>query len=291
MTRFSFRPLILAVLMLLFLPAQVVQGQANPPTRFGVFEALELQPGAVVEIPIRIENAQNLFALDFEMTFDPEIGSVQDADPTNQGIQLGLGQFLDPGLLLYNTVDNENGVMHFVMTQVNPSQPKSGDGILLVIYFKALKAGTTDLKITNLQIADDRGLELAAEKVESSIKVANSAPVVVSTSIPVTDPTLVMVIPTLAPSAIPIQAPQPASTPLARMASPTIAPTMGAQGLIKTNHPDPTRTVQAGPLANDTASAAAQTRGFSLLDNWWIVVLAIGLVAGLGFYLYRTQEV
>jgi hypothetical protein len=234
---------VLSLLCLAALPIGTAQGQSVPAASIGVFEPLVAAPGSVIEIPIRVENVQDLYAIDFELTFDPAIVSAQDADPAAPGIQIGFGTFMDPGLLLYNTVDNEQGVVRFVMTQVNPSEPKSGSGILFVIYLKGIQAGETSLKITNLQISDRFGVEIPSAKMESTLTVREDAPITNPTPIPVINPTSMIILPTPvdtptpgAPTAQPsATVAAPSATPLAAVA--TTAATLAVQNPTETAAP------------------------------------------------------
>jgi hypothetical protein len=168
--------------------------------KIGVFDALTVAPDAIFEVPIIVEEVSELYAIDFEMTFDPNILEAQDGDPNMPGVQLGFGDFLDPGLLLFNTVDNEQGKIRLAMTQANPSEPKSGSGILFVIYFKALQSGESELSFTNLQTASRKGELIESEAQNSQVKVDPSAPDVEATAIPVINPTAQIIIPTAAPT-------------------------------------------------------------------------------------------
>ena len=168
--------------------------------KIGVFDALTVAPDAMFEVPIIVEEVSELYAIDFEMTFDPNILEAQDGDPNMPGVQLGFGDYLDPGLLLFNTVDNEQGKIRLAMTQANPSEPKSGSGILFVIYFKALQSGESELSFTNLQTANRKGELIESEAQNSQVKVDPSAPDVEATAIPVINPTAQIIIPTSEPT-------------------------------------------------------------------------------------------
>jgi len=120
--------------VIIFLGGQFSPASAQTSAQVGVFQAYEIQPGARVEIPIEIRNVQDLYAVDLEIHYDPRILTFEDANPQMDGIQPALGTFLDAGMVLYNTVDPEAGIIRFVMTQVNPSEPKSDSGVLIVLY-------------------------------------------------------------------------------------------------------------------------------------------------------------
>lgn len=281
---------------MLILPTAAAVGQAGG-AQIGVFEPLEIRPGDVVEVPIRVENADGLYAIDIEMSFDPEILAAEDADPAMDGVQLALGEFLDPGLLLYNTVDNAAGKVRFVMTQANPSEPKSGNGVLLVVYFKGVKAGVSDLTVTKLQTAGDQGIEIPSTPRDSSLTVKEEAAAVQATSIPVADPAEAILIPTAGPS--PTPTPQPTATPkpeLAVEAQPAAeeqpagrspAESEGGKGAGEPSGPDPE--AAGGPATTAAGGKNQQQSGFSLAENWWIVAVAAGLVGGMGIYLRRTK--
>lgn len=265
--------LLAALLCISMLPVGAVLGQSS--ARIGVFEPLTLAPDAIVEIPIRVENITDLYAIDFEMRFDPAILQAQDADPASAGIQMGFGEFLEPGLLLFNTVDNDQGIVRFVMTQVNPTEPKSGSGILFVLYMKGVKEGDVSLTITNLQTADRQGQEILSTKVENTVTVAANAPQTSATSIPVVNPTAMIIIPTMAPTAIPTATLVPTAAPI----QPTQQPVVSTP-----------KTADAQPTAAVT-SAASETpaQGFSLVKNWWIVALVAVIAIGLGIVLFKTK--
>ena len=135
--------LVIILLGLVFAPQEPVLAQV---AKAGVFEDIKVQPGAQFELPVEVRGVENLYAVDIEIRFDPAILQAEDADPNMEGVQAGLSTFLEAGLLLYNTIDNQEGVLRFAMSQVNPAEPVSGDGILLVVYFLARAEGKTELR-------------------------------------------------------------------------------------------------------------------------------------------------
>ena len=262
---------LLSVIILLgglFSPAS-----AQTSAQVGVFQAYEIQPGARVEIPIEIRNVQDLYAVDLEIHYDPRILTFEDANPQMDGIQPALGTFLDAGMVLYNTVDPEAGIIRFVMTQVNPSEPKSGSGVLIVLYAVGAAEGESILEVVRADLSTREGIAIPSELVENSVKVAASAAEIQATPIPVQNPTSIIVIPTLAPTAIPTATPQPTATKPAQtqtavitaiveaIASPTIAPTM-----------------------------AEEPSGFSLAQNWWVLLIVAAAIIGVVIYLNSGKK-
>jgi len=169
----KFHKMFIVILLaaLLLIPSRSIFAQSATSVPVGIFAEQTISPDTRVEIPIEVKNVNGLYALDIAFEFDPAILQAEDVDPVAPGVQMALGNFLDPGMVLYNTIDNEKGTAHFVMTQVNPSEPKTGNGILLVVYFKAVKQGKSALTLTNAQLSTRDGLEIATSITNSSISV------------------------------------------------------------------------------------------------------------------------
>jgi len=256
-------------------PAGAVDAQSSQPALVGVLQPLEVAPGTLVEVPVSIENASELYAIDFELQFNSVVLTAEDADPNTPGIQAGFGQFLDAGLVLYNEIDLVKGTVRFAMSQVNPAEAKSGDGILFVIYFKAVKAGVSPLTVTNLQLASRTGLELASNAVNSTLTVAAGAVLPAATSIPVQNPTAMIQLPTPAPTAIPTATPAVTATSAVQ---PTADMTTG-------NSTDPAVQSVAIPQVQNQGEAKP-----FLVENWWIVLIAALAVVILGVYLRTIRK-
>jgi hypothetical protein len=252
---------------LLVIPLQMTAAQAE--ARVGVFTAYAAPLQTRLEVPIEVRGVQNLYAIELEMTYDPAILAVEDADPATEGIQPALGTFLDAGMVLFHTVDPQAGVVHFVMTQVNPAEPKSGDGIILVVYFVTQGEGTSPLTVSNVTLSDRDGTAIPASLVSSQVEVAAGNPTPQATSIPVQNPTALIIIPTMAPTATPEPTPLPTATtqPSAEVVQPT-QPAAGQQNSAATPE---------GPV------------GFTEVDDnsggqlpWvWLAVLAAVIAVGL----------
>lgn len=220
--------------LLLFLAAGMVtpaSGQAGG-AQVGVFQTYTGKPGTRLEVPVEIKNVENCYAFDLELHYDPQILSVEDADPLRDGVQPALGTFLDAGMVLYNTVDAENGVIRFVMSQINPSEPKSGSGVLLVLYVSGLKEGESALELTKADLATREGQLIPAELVSGSVQISANAEESAGTAVPVQDPTGIMMIATLAPTStptlVPTKAPATPTSVQAAVVEETQPPQTGA---------------------------------------------------------------
>lgn len=239
--------LLICIFFLLITSAALAQSGA----RAGVFVDLEIRPGVLVEVPVEIRDVTDLYAFDIEMSFDPEYLEFDDADPNKDGIQPGFGTFLDPGMTLFNLIDPEEGLIHVVMSQINPSEPKSGSGNLLVLYLTGLKTGQTTLEVTKVELSTRYGEAIPVSVVDAEIEIVTDAPVVTATPIPVIDPIEITEIPTLDPSKIPpTPTPVPSMTPV-----PTRTATLLAtQTRTATNTLQPIKTRTEAPAATATSA-------------------------------------
>lgn len=263
-----------------FALAGLQPARAQAGAQIGVLQPLTAVSDVLIEVPIQVVDVTDLYAVDLELTFDPRVATAEDADPASPGVQLGIGSFLDAGLVLYNEVDNQQGIARFVMTQVNPSEPKSGSGIVVVLYLKGVQVGKSALLITNVQLADRTGVEIPSSGVNSTLTVAATGPSVSTTAIPVVNPTAVVWLPTpaLTQASQASLEPQPIiqTSPTVPSESPTLQATQVEQKQF------------IPAVAADEGPAKPQVTSW-LVEHWWIVLIAAGLVAGLGIYLYRTR--
>ena len=276
--------LIIIILALVLAPA-AVHAQDAIPARVGFFEDYDIQPGERVEVPVEVRDVQDLYGVDLEIRFDPAILAVEDANPDQPGVQPALGTFLDAGLTLFNEVDNDEGLVRFVMTQVNPSEPKSGDGVLLVLYFVGLQEGVSDLTVEFVELAARTGEGIEAEGSDAVLTVSADAEQRERTPIPVQDPTLIIIIPTLAPTATPTPEPTPTPQPEPTATEEPEAVLGEAEG--EPGDPAEADEAQESPEVDEEAPAS----GFSILQYWWAVLLVVLAAVGLAVYLLKTKKV
>ena len=267
--------LILALLTLM--PLQSVIGQAASAAQGGIFDDFQVQPDGLIEVPIEIRDVSDLYAIDIQIEFDPAVVQVEDADPALEGVQPALGTFLDAGLTLFDEVDNESGVFRFVMTQVNPSEAKSGDGVVLVLYLRGVQSGESSLDVTLLELSTRAGDAIAVEPVSGSVTVSPEAAEAAAPSIPVQDPSLLVPVPTV----IPTVAPEP--TTAAAEEQDTAHESNIENGAGDEN-------TASSESNNSTGSSASPASGFSLLEHWWIVLVVVVIVIGFGIFLRATRK-
>lgn len=250
---------------------------AQVGTTVGVFSDLEIPLDARVEVPVEVRDVEELYAVDLTIRFDPEILQVEDADPNQAGVQPGLATFLDAGMTLFNTVDNETGTVRFVMSQINPSEGKSGSGNLLVLYFVGKQAGTSPVTVEKVEASNRLGEAIPVSGMDAEIVVREGAPEVVATPIPVQDPTQIIVIETLMPTATPTAA----AVPTAVVKPTEVAVVAPAEPV------EPTAVLALGGDVDSGSEQQPEKQGNGSL--WWLLALPLGIIAGFIIISRRKQ--
>ena len=186
--------------------------------------SIQVPQGISVDLAVEVIEIQNLYAFDISLTFDSSVIQVVDADPDLDGIQVNYGLFLDPGFVLRNEVDNQAGTIRFALTQLNPSQPKSGSGVLIVVRLEGGQVGSqTSLTLTHAKLVERDGSDIPTTMSSGEVEVVGTAtPGPTNTPIPTQDPGTPL--PTSPPATntpirtvtagpSPTSSPEPSSTP------------------------------------------------------------------------------
>jgi len=255
----------------------------------GFFEDVKVRPGVQFEVPIKVRSVNNLFAIDIEIKFDPTLLQVEDSAPSIEGIQVGLGEFLDAGLMLYNEADNQKGIIRFVMSQVNPSEPKSGDGVIIIIEFLAVAEGEAKLEISKLEGSTNLGEAIPLNKKEGKVTISEIAPDIIATPIPAQDIEGVIPVPTLSPEEYPTAIPteeQPEVEPIEPETSTETpeTPTETPEEQEVTSTPVPEEDKDAEHDEDEDQEKA------TILDYWWAVLGVVVAAGGLGAYLVISKK-
>ena len=245
---------------------------AQGGARVGVFADLEIPLNTRVEVPVEVRDVSELYAVDLTIRFDPDVLQVEDANPNQAGVQPGLATFLDAGMTLFNEVDNETGTVRFVMSQINPSEGKSGSGNLLVLYFVGKQAGTSQVTVEHAEASDRYGVAITLSGVDAEIVVSASAPEVVGTPIPVQDPTQIIVIETLMPTVVVTEA--------GAITQVTEVPAVSTSA-------EPTAVLTVGGDVDSGSEQGLEKQEKGSL--WWLLTLPLVIVAG--FIIIRRKQV
>jgi hypothetical protein len=139
-------------------------------------QSTSLKTGSEGEIAVEIKNAEGLYAIDISLHYDPAAREIIDADPGQAGVQVSQGTILDAGMVVRNQVEAGTGTIFFVMTQLNPSDGKNGDGTLLVLRARGVKPGTSNLSIEKVQLSTRDGTKIDTAVSAGEIVVSDKGP-------------------------------------------------------------------------------------------------------------------
>lgn len=267
---------ILFTLVLLLAAAGVMPAAAQTPRA-----ELSIIPGEgqtvkgeILEVGVQIKNVTDLYGMDMTLNFDPAVVEVVDANPSLAGDQVSLGVFLEGGMAVINQADNAAGSVHFVMTQLNPAEPKSGSGNLLVIRFRGKQPGTSPVTLVDAQLATRDGESIDSSRQDGQIRVAAQVSGPTATPIPVQDPGSIQMFPTQ-DGAAPTGGPQ-ITLPTATLAGPAATQPPAAGATETVGQPTP-------------AAAAERGEKSALTENWWMLLVLAALVAGMAVLYTRTR--
>jgi hypothetical protein len=172
---------------------------------------LEIGAGQSETLQILLVNADKVYGIDLQAAFDPAVVEVVDADSKKPGIQMLPGGFLKADYAARNLADNKTGTLRYVATQLNPTPPSSGRGIILSIRFRGRKAGThTRVTIVSAVIADRRGIKQPVTTRGGDLVIVKPKP---STPTPVAVPTNFLPAPALPTSTLAQAGSQPTAYP------------------------------------------------------------------------------
>ncbi|MBN1261612.1 MAG: hypothetical protein JXB35_13120 [Anaerolineae bacterium] len=266
--------------LIIFLLAALIAGSASsvwgaPGTVARIVPATgEVAIDETVDVVVEIVDVEGLYGVDISVAFDPTVIEVLDADPNLNGVQVGLGLFLDSGFALINAADNNDGTVHFVMTQLNPSEPKDGTGNLIVMRVRGKREATTPIQLVDVQLArrDGTSIEVTLESGELEVigepgedptptpiptqNAGTPMPTMTPTAISQATPTPTPKPPTLTPTPTPTpEESPPASSPTATL-TPMPSPTKSTPS---TATPTPTSPADPSPTLAPEAPPAAET--------------------------------
>jgi hypothetical protein len=131
-------------------------------------------------VEIWINDPVELYGADVRFSFNPAVLEVVDADPSTSGINLEVGDLLDPTyrFIVRNEADNVAGTVIFAGSQLRPAMPVNTSGVLAVITFRAKSSGSSVLDFTYTKLATRNGDPIAHTRTDGAV---NTVPLAGST--------------------------------------------------------------------------------------------------------------
>lgn len=116
--------------------------------------------GEELTVDVYASDMAPVYGAEMEVAFDPTLLEVVDMDPEAEGVQIEPGNFFDlteNHFSLQNHVDNENGVIKYAMSLLNPAPSSQGEGAIARVAFRAKKPGKAALHIIKGKFGDRDG--------------------------------------------------------------------------------------------------------------------------------------
>jgi hypothetical protein len=124
---------------------------------------LQIDVGSTGVVNIRVEDVIDLYGFEFQLTFDETLV---------EGVQVQPGDFLSPDWILENTIDNDNGTIAYALCQQSPSEPQSGDGVLVTITWRGKALGTSPIHFDYVKLGAPGPVPIPAETQDGEITVS-----------------------------------------------------------------------------------------------------------------------
>lgn len=167
------RCLVMALLLWPLLPRPGVAQEPLALVRLEP-EYQQIEVGEIVEVRVMLDDVEDLYGIEFRIRFDPTFVWVVDVDPAETGVQIALGDFPSPDFVSRNEADNVAGRIRYAVTQMWPSEPRSGSGWVATIRLWGRSRGTSWLTFEDVLLSDSGGIDLAVDTLDGEVYVADN---------------------------------------------------------------------------------------------------------------------
>ena len=135
------------------------------------------QPGQQLTVDLYVENITDLYGVEMDLSFNPAIAQVVDADPGTPGVQIQpLAGFLSPDFVVRRSANNTTGIIQYAATQVAPSPPVSGSGAVAAVTFQSIANGTFSMPFTDVLLSSIDGEPIDATVLPCAVQYQPSLP-------------------------------------------------------------------------------------------------------------------
>jgi hypothetical protein len=126
-------------------------------------------------VDIEINNASGAYGIQLEMSYDPALLQIVDADGAASGVQIEPRDCPDAEYTVQNSADNGSGLLDFAVSQLYPKAGCSS-GTLATIEFQCIGNGTTAVEIQNSILASAGGQAIDHTIVDAEVICSASPP-------------------------------------------------------------------------------------------------------------------
>ena len=146
----------LVVLLLALAVTSSVSAQGPVVSRLATVSvgSYDVAVGDTFTVPVTITGVSNLYGADVKLVFDNTV---------LQGVSVERGTLLSPDFVVrqgfYSHPSIKGLYARYALTQVNPTPPVTGSGVLMYVTFRAVAPGTSTLALSGI-LSDRNGVRL-----------------------------------------------------------------------------------------------------------------------------------
>lgn len=133
--------------------------------------SLQIGLGANGQTAVEAVEVTNLFGVELELTYDPNIVNVVDADAAKTGVQVELGDFFDGVDFLVVKNEAKDGKITLAATRQAPAPGFTGATSLVNVTWQGKNSGQTALTLTKLKLSTPNGQAITATPQPGQIQV------------------------------------------------------------------------------------------------------------------------
>ncbi|OFV99466.1 MAG: hypothetical protein A3F68_09085 [Acidobacteria bacterium RIFCSPLOWO2_12_FULL_54_10] len=123
------------------------------------------KPGETVELPLMVENANDVSTVSLEVQYDPAI---------LQLLRVSSGGFLGQGnqpVTIVERAEENSGKLQVTLSRPPKSEPVSGQGTLAVLIFQAAQSGVSPLQITSSLVGSSSSSKIPVPGTQATVTV------------------------------------------------------------------------------------------------------------------------
>jgi hypothetical protein len=134
-------------------------------------QTAQLRVGDTTTMDVMLADVHGLYGVEIHLAFDPVALEVVDAAPDTEGVQIEPGTLPVPDFVVLNEVDNGAGTIDYAVTQLPPSDPGEGSGVVARVTFRAKRPSVSSVGFEQFLLADTIGGNIDARSQDGQIKV------------------------------------------------------------------------------------------------------------------------
>lgn len=126
-----------------------------------------------ISVTVHISDVADLWALALTIDFPNELLQVVDDDPQTPGVQVLPGDcpnsVMPNGLVMQNQVDNVDGTINYLVTQLNPTLPITGDCAVFHAHFVTIDGPSANLHFNYVFLSDIDGNQIQITAIDRAL--------------------------------------------------------------------------------------------------------------------------